>query len=979
MQRFLVLGAGVLLFLIIGTALLGCGGTTVGPSASINLSPATVSLSRGATAQITAQALDANNNVVATPALAYSSIAVVCLPAPCPDKSQPQPITVSSSGLICAGQWDPDFIRCQTTDSANKLLPLATIANVTATATVNGNSVPSSTVVVTDHEPIDSIKIIPDSSNPTPGSNCNPTGCFTQGTPNTCTPNTGMFTAQAFSNDPAACQRITAACPTITGLPCRIPDGTQPGCANTIGNINWVVSPAQVATLQTNGTTTTAPVMVSAATPGQATVVASVGATGSTVSGSATFTTCAVASIHVQKSDTDNTTSFTAPISSTVTLAAQVTDSQNIMLNSSTSGVSLTWLSSQPALANVSLGTVNTAAPGTAEITAACLPPSCNVNFVPPQPVYSDNAVTATVTGTVDSSVLVTTATAPPCVATTACTNSNAIIPIDTTTNTAGTAFTLPAGVQVNSMVLAPLGDPAFLGTICANGTTGPSGAACSGLLRFDPTVSTVAAPNPTITGTALVTDGNHVVVSNPATNQIFIATSVPGIEAIPDISIASFIAATGATESENIVTITTNTPHGLVTGQSVLVAGVGVAGYNGVQSVQSVLSPTSFTYTANTGLAASGGGYVTGGVAAAISPDGSKIYVVTGQGIVTSSQQRPGGKLYIYSSSLPLQNRDLSKTATGNTATIDPTSSQAVSFFATGPMAYVADTAGDDVVTSCNDALLGTALAVGGSPTHIAAAPNGTAMVDANSPNIDEIDATANSAATNGICPPLITNSPPITNSFTSNGVPVSSFTANQLIVTPDSQQAFILTSDHGVLAYNLGTKQTSVVPLTGGAQALSGGVTPDSANLYVGASDGTVHRIDLTKTPPTDAQSIAVNPCPTVPGGCNPDFVVVRPVATVATLASLVVTPTNPTITGAGATQQFTATGTFSDKTTRDMTNFVTWTSSNTIVAIIGPITTVNPPITTPGLAKALATGTATITASSAGVSGSTTLTVQ
>ncbi len=306
------------------------------------------------------------------------------------------------------------------------------------------------------------------------------------------------------------------------------------------------------------------------------------------VSGSATFTTCAVASIHVQKSATDSTTSFTAPVSSTVTLAADVTDSQGITLDTTTSTLSLTWLSSQPALASVSLGTVNTAAPGTAEITAACLPPSCNVNFVPPQPVYSDNAVTATITGTVDSTVLVTTATAPPCTATTACTNSNAIIPIDTTTNVAGTAFTLPAGVQVNSMVMTPAGDPAFLGTVCANGTTGPNGAACSGLLRFDPTVTTVAAPNPTIPGTALVTDGNHVVVSDPATNQIFIATSVPGIEAIPDISIASFIAAapTGATESGNTVTITTNTPHGLVAGQSVLVAGVGVAGYNGVYQV---------------------------------------------------------------------------------------------------------------------------------------------------------------------------------------------------------------------------------------------------------------------------------------------------------------------------------------------------------------------------------------------------------
>lgn len=941
MQRFLVLGAGVLLFLTIGMILLGCGGASVGPSVSITLSPATLSLSRGATAQITAQALDANNVPVAIPPLAYSS-------------DNNAVITVSNNGLICAGQWDSGFIRCQTTDNANNLLPLGTASiratTTTTTTTANNISFSSSTVVVADHEPVDSIAIISDAGNPIPGPG-NPNGCFSQnGTPTT-TPNMGMFTAQAFSNDPAACLRITGS----SSVPCLVP-------SSTIGNINWAVSPAQVATLQANGNTTiaTTPVMVTAATPGQATVVASIGAPGALVSGSAGFTTCAVASIHVQNSPTDTTTSFTAPVSSTVPLTPIVTDSQGIALDLTTNTLGLTWLSSQPALAVVALGTVNTAAPGTAEITAACLPPSCNVNFVPPQPVYSDNAVTATVTGTVDSTVLVTTATPPPCSPSAACPYSNLIVPIDTTTNVPGAAFTLPAGVQVNSMVIAPSGDPAFLGTICANGTTGPDGEACSGLLRFDPTVATVPTPNSTIPGTAVTTDGNHVVVSDPATNQLFITTSVPGIQATPDISIASFIAGTGAAESGNIVIITTNTPHGLVAGQSVVVAGVSVAGYNGPYTVQTVPSPTTFTYTdSNSGLAASGGGYVTPGVAAAISPDGSKIYIVT------------GGELYIYNPSLPLQARTLS-------GTISASSSQAVSFFATGPMAYVADSGGDNVVASCSDMLQTTPVAVGGFPTLIAAVPTGTAMVDANSPNIDEIDATVSSVATKGICPPLITNSTPITSSFSSNGVPVSSFNATQLIVTPNSQLAIILTSDQGVLVYNLGTKVTLVVPLAGGAQPLSGGVTPDSASLYVGANDGTVHRIDLTKTPPTDVLSIAVFPCPTAPGGCTPDFVVIRPVATVATLSALTITPTNPSI-GVGATQQFTATGTFSDKTTRDMTKFVTWNSSNAVVAVIGPITTVNPPITTPGLAKALATGTATITASSAGVIGSTTLTVQ
>ena len=65
-----------------------------------------------------------------------------------------------------------------------------------------------------------------------------------------------------------------------------------------------------------------------------------------------------------------------------------------------------------------------------------------------------------------------------------------------------------------------------------------------------------------------------------------------------------------GATQNGFLVTITTSAAHGLSAGQSVTLAGVGVAGYNGTFPVVSVLSGTQFTYIAGaSGLAASGGG----------------------------------------------------------------------------------------------------------------------------------------------------------------------------------------------------------------------------------------------------------------------------------------------------------------------------------------------------------------------------------
>ncbi|MBF0557905.1 MAG: Ig-like domain-containing protein [Nitrospirae bacterium] len=85
-------------------------------------------------------------------------------------------------------------------------------------------------------------------------------------------------------------------------------------------------------------------------------------------------------------------------------------------------------------------------------------------------------------------------------------------------------------------------------------------------------------------------------------------------------------------------------------------------------------------------------------------------------------------------------------------------------------------------------------------------------------------------------------------------------------------------------------------------------------------------------------------------------------------ATLVSIAVTPANPTI-AKGGTEQFTATGTYSDGSTQIITSSVTWSSSATSVATIAG---------TNGLASSVATGTTIISAISGSISGTTTLTV-
>ncbi|WP_207385576.1 Ig-like domain-containing protein, partial [Legionella gratiana] len=88
-------------------------------------------------------------------------------------------------------------------------------------------------------------------------------------------------------------------------------------------------------------------------------------------------------------------------------------------------------------------------------------------------------------------------------------------------------------------------------------------------------------------------------------------------------------------------------------------------------------------------------------------------------------------------------------------------------------------------------------------------------------------------------------------------------------------------------------------------------------------------------------------------------------------ATLVSIAVTPTNPSI-AKGTTQQFTATGTFSDSSTLNLTSSVTWSSSNTSTATISNAAGSN------GIATGVASGTTAITAALGSVSGTTNLAV-
>ena len=82
---------------------------------------------------------------------------------------------------------------------------------------------------------------------------------------------------------------------------------------------------------------------------------------------------------------------------------------------------------------------------------------------------------------------------------------------------------------------------------------------------------------------------------------------------------------------------------------------------------------------------------------------------------------------------------------------------------------------------------------------------------------------------------------------------------------------------------------------------------------------------------------------------------------------LTSIAVTPGNPTI-AKDSNKQLTATGTYSDGSLANITNAVTWSSADTLVATVNNT----------GLANGISTGSSLINASAGGVSGSTNMTI-
>ena len=182
----------------------------------------------------------------------------------------------------------------------------------------------------------------------------------------------------------------------------------------------------------------------------------------------------------------------------------------------------------------------------------------------------------------------------------------------------------------------------------------------------------------------------------------------------------------------------------------------------------------------------------------------------------------------------------------------------------------------------------------------------------------------------------------------------------ADPLTVTPPTLVSIAVTPSYPSIAK--GTTQQFTATGTysdSSTQNLTNSVTWTSANLSVAtiAAGGLASGVGTGMSNITAMLGSVVSPA---------DRLTVTP----PTLVSIAVAPSNPSI--AGTTQQFTATGTYSDSSTQNLTSTATWTSS------VPGVATISNASGSQGLATATGLGTTTIEAASGAINSSTTLTV-
>jgi hypothetical protein len=572
----------------------------------------------------------------------------------------------------------------------------------------------------------------------------------------------------------------------------------------SVGPFSWSETNTSVANLapivNTDINVATYQTTASANAPGQTQVVASASGV---FSQPFTFETCPIQCIALEAGNLGSgETTFSVTKGTAETINATAVDVQGCIVPNAP----LTWISSSPAAitAGCTVGSttcsVSTPQPGSAAITANCTPPTCNtgfpLNLIPgnsapyvPQPVYPITAISGLSTGTtVPTSVL---ATSKDCSADAFC--NVGIYDVSTSNHLSGGPAESPT--PPNSLLFDAVGDRAFIGS------------------QF---------------GALVITPANFGGNSSPF----------------------SGIPASG-------------TMLGLVTGKILAVSSNGsTAIFSDTVSTPNQVYVVSASPSSTTAL------NINSAIAAAVAPDGLKALIL-GNG---------GNTLYVYSSLQALQTYPLAAPATS------------IAFNSTGSFALLAGGAPSPstlaLYNTCDNsqvllplpALTPPAPGLPAPPQFLRMVPPGlvpmgntiipvpliTEGLDfffgldntgidiiATNTSILPLPVPAGPLTLPTLCPRPIVLGQTAANPSTSFppthiNIGYGTFHPINFFLSADATQAFIVTSDFGVLVYSFNSGSVSRIQLINNAAPTAADISADSSLIYVAGSDGLLHELN-------------------------------------------------------------------------------------------------------------------------------------
>ncbi len=877
MRRFPVVSVlAALLTAIFLLLLAGCGGgSAVNTVVSISLTPTTLSLNEGGVGGLSAVALDSSGGSVAADITFTSSNSAVA--------------TVSSAGLVCGGLWDANFINC------NATIGEAGVGQVTITAT-SGSITATSTVYV--HLKVD--RVVTNQLS----------GCLSQG-------QMIPATASAYSTSAPGCSQSAPCDITSTVGPIGFGSNDLTVAGNSSGIDPTYSSATQSPTYQSGGTITGSKGQTCNLSNFGVGGTGGIEPTYSPVTNSPTYTSGGtIIGTTGQTCGLSNFNGLTGG-TATVTLTGQDTilSGTHLIITSEGSGAS-----APPTTATLSNGTAScsgtvnviTALTGVAGIGQSVVDAAATVTLTGSNTIASGTALTVTAPGFG--------ATTPPTTATLSngsatCSGSANVItelsgtgiftaqnPGSTTifgsvsgVNSVGvpyltcpavyilvhdatsenTSFSLSAGGT--QMLTADVYDSAgqyIKPTLTWSSSSTASATVATGTSGNNPATITAVAP-----GTASITAS----CSYPNCNNS-LPNAPPGYVVSPQYSLNVVTAAvSGATATTVYVASTNSTALTSISTSTNTAAGTSIALPNIPNSILADPVGNNIYFGSSSGVMGINLStslittFPLTGTVVAISPDSqyllvsdsvsNNVYylqistatvVYTYPGLTTSSSAyTPDSKFNEWVNGTQLVSglqTGVQIGLPGNGMLTLPYTTSALGISAQAGLTYITGSSPGqiDVRSTCNQTEVQSLSA--NAPTLIGAIPNATGAVATDSPSMDVVSTPG--TLTQSPYPSCSVITPSTINSF---NMGAGDFTARQLFFSSDSSRAWIISDLPALMYFDLQSSAPVVIPYAGGATAYSGGITLDGSQVYVGASDGTVHRISVASN--ADAQQIAVN----------------------------------------------------------------------------------------------------------------------